>query len=364
MFSKLTQFAGRLDQAMVSGFDSERFDSMALELFGLQWELNPAWQKLCRSRGVHPQSVSNWREIPCVPTAVFKLMDFSCLPEQGHLRVFHSSGTTGQTPGRHRHSSQSLALYEQSAWLWFKHNWGEVQDMIVLLPPPSLAPHSSLAHMIETIRCRENQTSDCFKGHVDGAGVWCVDWEPVIEELQQAAALGKPVDLFGTAFLYVHLLDELETRKLSVKLPAGSKAMETGGYKNRSREMPKAELHAWMGRRLGLLPGQIICEYGMSELSSQAYGRNGDGLEKAERLLRLPPWARVRVVSPENGEEAAQGETGLIQVFDLANAFSVMAIQTEDLGVWEDLGFCGLHGFELLGRSAKAEPRGCSLMTP
>jgi hypothetical protein len=53
----------------------------------------------------------------------------------------------------------------------------------------------------------------------------------------------------------------------------------------------------------------------------------------------------------------ADGETGLIRVFDLANIFSVMAIQTEDLGVR-----CG-DGFELIGRARFAEPRGCSLMT-
>jgi hypothetical protein len=52
----------------------------------------------------------------------------------------------------------------------------------------------------------------------------------------------------------------------------------------------------------------------------------------------------------------ADGETGLIRVFDLANVFSVMAIQTEDLGVRRE------NGFELIGRAQLAEPRGCSLM--
>ena len=35
---------------------------------------------------------------------------------------------------------------------------------------------------------------------------------------------------------------------------------------------------------------------------------------------------------------------------------AVMAIQTEDLAVRRD------EGFELIGRAASAEPRGCSLM--
>ena len=73
--------------------------------------------------------------------------------------------------------------------------------------------------------------------------------------------------------------------------------------------------------------------------------------------FRFPPWARAQIVSPETGREVAEGETGLIRVFDLANVFSVMAIQTEDLGVRSG------DGFELIGRAEATEPRGCSLMT-
>jgi len=39
-----------------------------------------------------------------------------------------------------------------------------------------------------------------------------------------------------------------------------------------------------------------------------------------------------------------------------ANPRSVLAVQTEDLGVRRG------EGFELLGRTAQAEARGCSLM--
>jgi hypothetical protein len=66
---------------------------------------------------------------------------------------------------------------------------------------------------------------------------------------------------------------------------------------------------------------------------------------------------RVQIISPETGNEVADGETGLIRVFDLASVFSVMAIQTEDLGTRRG------DGFELIGRATLAEPRGCSLMS-
>ena len=63
------------------------------------------------------------------------------------------------------------------------------------------------------------------------------------------------------------------------------------------------------------------------------------------------------VISPETGSEVNEGETGLLWIFDLANVFSALAIQTEDLAVRRG------DGFELLGRAELAERRGCSLMT-
>jgi hypothetical protein len=159
--------------------------------------------------------------------------------------------------------------------------------------------------------------------------------------------------ILGTAFSFVHLLDFLAEKELRVRLPERSRIMETGGYKNRSRTMPKPELHTLITQFLGIPREQIICEYGMSELSSQAYDSGNYG-----RHFQFSPWARVQIISPETGREVGDGETGLIRIFDLANVFSVAAIQTEDLAVRRG------HGFDLIGRATLAEPRGCSLMTP
>jgi hypothetical protein len=70
----------------------------------------------------------------------------------------------------------------------------------------------------------------------------------------------------------------------------------------------------------------------------------------------FPRGRAVQIISPETGCEVADGETGLIRIFDLANVFSVAAIQTEDLGIRRG------GGFELNGRAQLAEPRGCSRM--
>jgi hypothetical protein len=188
---------------------------------------------------------------------------------------------------------------------------------------------------------------------------WAVDLDAAVELLRRASTVGEPLLVLGPAFSFVHLLDHLADRGLQVDAPPGSFAMETGGYKGRSRSLPRAALHAFISQRLGISPRHIICEYGMSELSSQAYDcpiASSRNTQHATRPFRFPPWARVQITSPETGCEVAEGETGLIRVFDLANVYSVMAIQTEDLGTrWGD-------GFALAGRATMAEPRGCSLM--
>jgi hypothetical protein len=132
--------------------------------------------------------------------------------------------------------------------------------------------------------------------------------------------------------------------------------METGGYKGRSRTVAKAELRRLMTKYLSVPDSHIVTEYGMSELSSQAYDGVAGQARPPAAIFRFPPWVRTRIISPETGADAAAGETGLLRVFDPANMYSVMAIQTEDLAASRE------DGFELLGRAESAGPRGCSLL--
>ena len=358
-----------------------KFDSLALELFTLQFQSNSAYRKICEARKLTPPVVAHWTEIPAVPTSAFKELDFTSLAPVKRTAVFHSSGTTAQPPSRHFHSAESLAVYEASLWENFKfqisnfksrHATAGASDesaignwqLAILTPPPAAAPHSSLVHMFETVRRRTGGASvpaslSPFFGTVENGGAWTLDFRAALAALESAIGNRQSAMLLGTAFSFVHLLDFMLERNLRLKLPAGSRVLETGGYKNRSRVLPKAELHALITERLGVPVENIICEYGMSELSSQAYDSeiHPPSSIRQPRIFHFPPWARAQIISPETGREVATGETGLIRIFDLANVFSVAAIQTEDLGIRRG------DGFELVGRAPLAEPRGCSLMS-
>jgi hypothetical protein len=392
MNQELSTFAARLRESILSGFQNESFDALALELFALQFKYNSAYRKICEARRLTPEVAEHWTQIPAVPTAAFKELELTSLEAKERTAVFHSSGTTEQKPSRHFHNAESLALYEASLLNWFEQNFfansklkihlsrqseatAKNSKLVFLTPPPDWVPNSSLVHMFETVRQRIGRASvpanrPEFLGKLAADGLWTLDFKATLAALGDNSKLITQNSklIFGTAFSLVHLLDFLVENNLRFQLPENSRVMETGGYKNRSRSLPKSELHALITERLGVPRENIICEYGMSELSSQAYDvtsgewqvtreATSSHLSPVTRDFRFPQWARVQIISPETNREVRDGETGLIRVFDLANVFSVAAIQTEDLAIRRG------DGFELIGRAQLAEPRGCSLMT-
>lgn len=363
MISSLSEFAARLrkfmaDSAAGSTSDDQRiFDELVLGLFRLQFAHNEAYRKFCEFHGVTPHRTSHWPEIPAMPTSAFKQLDITSLPVEERKAVFQSSGTTAFARSRHFHSVESLALYEASVLSWFKPHLipdTEKVAMLSLTPSAIAAPNSSLVHMFETIRVGQSGTESLFVGLAEPDGSWNLDFPAMIAFLGRATDGAQPVLLVGTAFSFVHLLDHCADQHLKFGLPPGSRILETGGYKGRSRVISKTELHKHLTDCLGVPSSHIITEYGMSELSSQAY--DGAVPRSGSRVLRFPPWARVQIISPETGQPVSRGQTGLIRVFDLANVWSAMAIQTEDLGIEHEM------GFELIGRAEGVEPRGCSLM--
>jgi hypothetical protein len=392
--------AERCHDAPLTDQTDVEFNELAQSLFALQFAQNAPYRRFCQARKVVPESVSTWTQVPPVPASAFKELEMSSLSPHERTTVFYSSGTTDDRPSRHFHNAESLALYEASLIPWFRRHvfagaekvgqafhlvHPDLSDKIdgprerpallcILTPPPADAPHSSLVHMFETVRREFGTTGSVFTGAVSD-GVWILDLTQTVSTLHQAVSINRPIAILGTAFSFVHLLDHCSARGIRFALPSGSRALETGGYKGRSRSLSKKELHEFIADFLGLPASHIVREYGMTELSSQAYdqtvpscelrvpGSRGETLagtpntQHARRVFRFPAWARVQISSPETGREVTEGETGLIRVYDLANVRSVMAIQTEDLGIRRG------NGFELLGRAAAAEPRGCSLMT-
>ncbi|MBM3458040.1 MAG: hypothetical protein FJX77_05860, partial [Armatimonadetes bacterium] len=226
-------------------------------------------------------------------------------------------------------------------------------------PTDRFFPHSSLGHMYGRILDRFGTSGSGIFWRADGPRFPCL-----ASALAKAEREKEPVLLLGTAFGFVLLLDWLAAEGKRFTLPPGSRLVDTGGYKGRSREVPREELYSLYTERLGIPNTHLVNEYGMTELGSQFYDTNlkelAAGLPIRPRAKSVPPWVRVQVVDPETlqpwetpGE--GWGRVGLLRIVDLANLHSVIAIQTDDLGQASG------SRFQILGRAGGAEARGCSL---
>ena len=137
-----------------------------------------------------------------------------------------------------------------------------------------------------------------------------------------------------------------------LKLPQGSRLLDTGGFKGQSREIDPDAFYAQLAATFGVSRDQCLNMYGMTELSTQFYDA---GNLRVPSVKRGPHWIRSRLVDPLTGHDVPTGERGILAHTDLANFNSVVSILTEDVGIARD------DGFVLLGRAQGSQAKGCSM---
>ncbi len=331
------------------------FDAFASELARYQAEHAPGYARLCRARGIDPESLARAENIPAVPTDAFKLTRVATFDEAHAAVTFRTSGTT--VGARGSHAMRDPSTYEAAAVAfgrkWLARDLDRPIPVVVLGPSPAAAPDSSLGHMCASFvhvfgePAPENET-------------WLVDGD-VLDigafDTQVAYALAKdqPMLVLATSFALVHFLDAIGDATFA--LPEGSRVMQTGGFKGKSREVSPEQLRAELSRVFSVDERAIIAEYGMTELSSQFYERTLFDSEARHGTYAEPPWARVIPVDPESLLPVPEGEVGIAKIVDLMNVDSAVAILTQDRV--RRLPRDG--GFELLGRAPGAPSRGCSI---
>jgi hypothetical protein len=346
-------FARSIDEPL----DDAHFNRIALRVFAWQFARNAPYAAFCRRRERTPETVTDWTDIPVVPTAAFKEVALVAGDAAAADAVFRTSGTTRGPEKRGTHHVLDLSIYHFALIPNFAACVlpdGAELRMLSLVPSADELRDSSLSHMVAVVLERlGSPDSGFFATAAQG-----IDDEKLHAALQDAERDGTAVCILGTSFAFVHWLDRLAERGVRYRLPDGSRLMDTGGYKGRSREVDEGAMRALYAERLGVSDTHCVNEYGMTEMCSQFYDstlREATRGRPGERRKLVPPWVRTRVVDPETLAPLPHGETGLLQHFDLANVGSVLAVQTEDLGCLAG------DGFRLLGRAPGATPRGCSI---
>jgi hypothetical protein len=347
------QEAAQLDAEILRCIEQRsvpNFNDLALRIFMHQLRYNKPYAQYCASLGVTVGALpSSWEAIPPVPAGAFKEAKLTTFDPQRAELAFETSGTTTGFGGKHY--METAELYDAALLAGFRDAMlsgvSTPLRYFMLVPNPVQRPQSSLGYMMRKVA----QT------YGDGSDRWYLDGDVLhVDEFvagaRAASAERAPVCVAGTAFAFVQLLDALEERGIaSLPLPYGSRIMETGGFKGRTRVVQRSELYARLQTLFSLPPNRIVAEYGMTELASQYYDATFDDV----RTKKSPPWLRPRVVGPDN-KTLPKGIVGALVHVDLANRSSCVAVQTEDLGVeTED------SGIILIGREQGAELRGCSV---
>jgi hypothetical protein len=338
----------------------EAFDDLALRLFDYQRRYNLPYARYCAmlgsDAGTAPQS---WDRIPAVPAAAFKEAALATFPVQRAVLTFETSGTTDGRPGNHYFENNRL--YDAALLAGFERFMladGARLRYCNVVPNPSTHPQSSLGYMMRAV-------ADAFG---DGATGWYVqpdsiDIDRLIVDLHDTVRHDRPVCIATTAFALVALLDRLDELFMQMPLPHGSRVMETGGFKGRTKTVDRGELYRKTAATFELSDSAIVAEYGMTELTSQYYDGPPNAVARSGTAVRYKyagPWLRARVAGPD-GRSLPDGVVGALVHVDLANRASCIAIATEDLGARVVDPQTGETALVLIGRERGAELRGCSL---
>jgi hypothetical protein len=340
-------------RASLRGATSDGFDELACDIARFQADRIGVVKNAFDHAGVSLGRLASASDIPALPTDVFRLRRIAAHDAHDDERTFATSATTHELRGRH--AFRTTASYRMGALAWAERMlWPDQARLgcVVLASNEARLADSSLGFML----ARFAEVHGGASWHWDGERL---DSDGVRRALDAAREADAPLLVAGTSFAFVHLCDALAAPS---PLPKGSRVMQTGGFKGKSREVDAAALRRAIAEAFALDPGMVIAEYGMTELSSQLYqGTIARALGSLPRLASdtayyPPPWLRVAAVDPTTLAPVPVGQEGIGRIVDLCNVDSSVAIQTGDRLIEKDDG-----SVELLGRLPGAIARGCSL---
>jgi Acyl-protein synthetase, LuxE len=323
-------------------------DILAVRLFEDQCESVPGYRRYVGSRRARAID-----EIPGVPESVYK---GGGIRRSGSVaRTFRSSGTSGGNRTVVELSEEGLALMDAAILAGAKrHLFWDSPSLTVLLLVPAVAeaPDVIMAYGMDLIG--RNFGCETPQSFVRGGSI---DFRGLALALQSAASNRSPVLLAGGSFAFVHFFQYCQENGLHIELPPGSRTLDAGGFKGRSREILPEELRRTCESVLGVRADMQVNLLGMTELASQLYDRrSGAGPGGEYRGLRVKvndPWTHTSVIDPLSGEPTSS--EGMLKHVDLAIYDRPCAIVTADLGVLHDGGFCFIR------RAQTASQRGCAL---
>ncbi|MEP2023171.1 MAG: acyl transferase [Reichenbachiella sp.] len=316
----------------------DTYNAFALDLFHYQACHCNVYRNYLAYLGRDHNEITSIYEIPYLPIDFFKthLIKTEDWREE---EVYMSSGTTSSI--RSHHYIQDSSFYLSNAKSIFEGLRGKLTNHVffALLPSYQEQGQSSLVKMVDFFISNSDQ------GNL--GGFYLNKIEELVDDLKMALEHEtKSIVLFGVGYALLDLIEIVQSKGARLD---GLIVIETGGMKGKRKDLVKSEFYSKLKNGLGEI--KVISEYGMTELLSQAYSFN-------EYSFQLPNQMKVLIRDAEDPfSYLTVGETGGVNVIDLANVHSCAFIETRDLGR-----LSSENEFEILGRLDNSDIRGCNLL--
>jgi len=326
----------------------QNFLNSCIETFHYQYENIDIYRNFVDHLDIIPSKILDIEKIPFLPIEMFK--NHKIIDKNLNANIyFQSSGTTQTNLSKHWICNENI--YKKSISKSFEKFVGNPKDFVFLglLPSYLERQNSSLIYMVDYLMKLSNHEENSY---------FLYEHEQLLKKIYDLEKLQKKYILFGISFALLDFLDTLEKLNiLNFKISNGI-IIETGGMKGRKNEITKDELLSELKEGFGT--DKIYSEYSMTELLSQAYSTGNN-------LYSCPNWMRILVRSLEDPfSYVKDGQTGAINIIDLANRHSCAFIATQDLGksfdVTKNTEKLNQYKFQVLGRTDNSDIRGCSLL--
>jgi hypothetical protein len=293
-------------------------------------------------------------QAPFLPVSLFKTRELRSVDASAVVKTLTSSGTTGQAVSRIHLDATTAQLQSRALVKIMQHFLGLERRPMVFLD------HAAVVRDRRSFSAR-------------GAGILGMlpfgrqpfyalreDMSLDLEGLQtylEKTRDQSPV-LFGFTYMvwqyFIQALEQLDRRLF---LP-DAVLLHSGGWKKlEAQKVSQAEFRRRLSAVTGI--GRVINFYGMVEQVGSVY------FENALHFLQASVYSDVIIRDTNTLEPLPPGRAGLIQVVSaLPESYPGHSLLTEDLGIVEgcDDPATGMNGqyFQILGRLAQADLRGCS----
>ena len=299
-------------------------------------------------------NISLVSDVPFLPVSVFKNKLLMSIPQEYIYKILKSSGTTGSVPSQIVLDKETAALQTFTLTKIISHIIGKNRLPMMIVDSKSV------------LKNRKSFTAR-------GAGILGVsifgkkhlymlddNFDLLKVELREFAQKynGEKILIFGFTFM---VWQYLATTDLDFEIDLSNAILiHSGGWKKlQSIAVDNVTNKKKMFDKFKIKPQNIYNFYGMVEQVGSVFFENSDG------YLHCPNFSDVIIRDPKDFSVLPHGKEGLIQVLSiLPKSYPGHSLLTEDIGVimGEDDASNGWGGkyFKIIGRTKKAEIRGCS----